>query len=97
MLRHIVMVRFHDRATVQETSEKLKQMLMALEHSVDSLKKMEVGINLNTRPAAFDVVLTADFDDEEGLNSYRVHPEHVKVLDFLKETMEKSAVVDYWL
>ena len=97
MLRHIVMVRFRDRTTVSEISEKIKKMLLALENSVDSLKRMEVGTNINTRPAAFDVVLTADFDDEVGLNSYRVHPEHVKVLNFLKETMEKSAVVDYWV
>jgi hypothetical protein len=97
MLRHIVMVRFKDRDTVPETSNKVKQMLVALEKSVGSLKRMEVGINLNTRPSAFDVVLTADFDDEAGLNSYRIHPEHVKVLDFLKDTMEKSAVVDYWV
>jgi hypothetical protein len=26
---------------------------------------------------------------------YRVHPEHVVVLDYLKEVMEKAAVVDY--
>jgi len=61
------------------------------------LKRMEVGLNINTLPSAFDAVLTADFDDEAGLNAYRTHPEHVKVLGFLKETMEKSAVVDYWI
>ena len=97
MLRHIVMVKFSDRVTVAETSEKVKQMLLALENSVDSLKRMEVGLNINTLPSAFDAVLTADFDDEAGLNAYRTHPEHVKVLGFLKETMEKSAVVDYWI
>ncbi|RLD91632.1 MAG: Dabb family protein [Bacteroidetes bacterium] len=97
MLRHIVMVKFKDRESVSETSDKLKKILVALEKSVDSLKRMEVGININTRLSAFDVVLIADFDDEAGLNSYRIHPEHVKVLDFLKDTMEKSAAVDYWV
>ncbi len=97
MLRHIVMVKFKDRDAVPQISEKVKQMLINLEETVETLKRMEVGININTRPAAFDVVLTADFDNEEGLNKYRVHPEHVKVLDFLKEVVEKTAVVDYWV
>ncbi len=97
MLRHIVMVKFKDRDAVPRISEKVKQMLVNLEETVESLKRMEVGININTRPAAFDVVLTADFDNEEGLNKYRVHPGHVKVLDYLKEVVEKTAVVDYWV
>ena len=97
MLRHIVMVKFSDRATVAETSEKVKLMLLALENSVDSLKRMEVGLNINTLSSAFDAVLTADFDDEAGLNHYRSHPDHVKVLGFLKKTIEKSVVVDYWM
>ncbi len=97
MLRHIVMVKFKDRDAAPQISEKVKQMLVNLEETVESLNHMEVGININTRPAAFDVVLTADFDNEEGLNEYRVHPEHVKVLDFLKEAVEKTTVVDYWV
>lgn len=95
MLRHIVMMKFKDRDTVQETAQKVKQMLEDLVEPVDSLKNMEVGINVNTKPTAFDLVLTADFDNEAGLNIYRVHPLHVKILDFMKEKVEKTAVVDY--
>jgi hypothetical protein len=58
---------------------------------------MEVGLNINTKPSAFDLVLTADFDDEKGLNIYRAHPDHVKILDFMKDTVEKTAVVDYFI
>ena len=97
MLRHIVMIKFANRDAVAETSEKVKQMLLHLETTVDSLKKMEVGKNINTRPAAFDMVLVADFENEQGLNSYRTHPAHVKVLDFLKKVVEKTAVTDYWI
>ncbi len=97
MLRHIVMMKFKDREKAKEISEKVKEMLDNLVPVVDSLKRMEVGINVNTKPAAFDVVLTADFDDEAGLNEYRAHPDHVKILYFMKNSVEKTTVVDYFL
>ena len=97
MLRHIVMFKFSDRSSATEVSGRLKQMLEDLLNHIPELKGMEAGLNINTRPSAFDIVLTADFDDEEGLNAYRVHPMHKKVLDYLEGKIEKSAVVDYFV
>ena len=97
MLRHIVMMRFKNRNDVEKISASVKTMLDDLIPVVDALKRMEVGINVNTKPAAYDLVLTADFDDEAGLNDYRAHPDHVKILDFMKEVVEKTTVVDYYL
>jgi hypothetical protein len=97
MLRHIVMMKFRNRETAKETAGKVKTMLDGLVPVIDELKRMEVGINVNTKPAAYDLVLTADFDDEAGLNAYRAHPDHVKILDFMKEVVDKTTVVDYYL
>ena len=96
MLRHIVMMKFKQQENAGVLSEKVKMMLDNLVPVVDSLKRMEVGINVNTKPSAFDLVLTADFDDEAGLNEYRSHPDHVKILDFMRDVVEKTAVVDYF-
>ncbi len=96
MLRHIVMMKFKQQENAEVLSEKVKMMLDNLVPVVDSLKRMEVGINVNTKPSAFDLVLTADFDDEAGLNEYRSHPDHVKILDFMRDVVEKTAVVDYF-
>ncbi len=76
-------------------SDKINKMLVDLEESIASLLSIEVGINISTKPSAYDVVLTADFNDEKGLDEYRIHPDHVKVLDYLKVVMEKAVVVDY--
>jgi nucleoid-associated protein YejK len=97
MLKHIVMFKFTDRVGAKEISGQLKIMLEDLLKIIPELKGMEVGQNINTRPSAFDIVLTADFDNEDGLNAYRVHPEHKKVLDYLEGKIEKSAVVDYFV
>lgn len=90
------MIKFNERENLQENSSYLKKILLDLEKSIDSLNKMQVGINFSTRPSAHDIVLIADFDDEAGLDEYRVHPEHVKVLEFLKEKGVQSTVVDYF-
>jgi transcriptional regulator CtsR len=89
------MMKFSDRETAPELSKQVKQMLEDLLPAIDELKRMEVGLNINTKPSAFDLVLTADFDNEDGLNVYRAHPDHVRILDFMKNTVEKTAVVDY--
>ncbi len=97
MLRHIVMMKFSDRKKAPELAKQVKKMLENLVAVITELKNMEVGINISTRDSAFDLVLVADFDDEKALDAYRVHPEHVKVIDFMKKTVEKTAVVDYFL
>ena len=91
------MIKFKDAFQNESTSNELKKMLEDLQIKIEELKSIEVGQNVSTKPSAFDIVLTADFDDVDGLNVYRDHPEHVKVLDYLKLVMEKAQVVDYFI
>ncbi len=97
MLKHIVMIKFNPGEDVEKLSHEFIQRLRALETSVPTLKSMEVGKNISTKPSAYHLVLTALFDDEEGLNAYRAHPDHVKILERMKETVEAVAAVDYWI
>ncbi|NOX85208.1 MAG: Dabb family protein [Chlorobi bacterium] len=96
MLKHIVMVSFNDRMNVKELSLEFKSKLLDLITKIPELKSMEVGLNVSTKPSAFDLVLIAGFDNENGLNKYRIHPAHVEVLDFMKKIVSKTAVVDYY-
>ncbi len=95
MIRHIVMIKLKSNANKEIVSATLKSMLKHLELSINSLLKMEVGINISTKSSAYDLVLIADFDDSAGLDEYRVHPEHIKVLDYLKVVMDNVTAVDY--
>lgn len=95
MLRHVVMIKFKSDIDVSFESQILAEMLIKLVDSIDELMAMEVGENISTKPSAMDIVLIADFESEAGLDAYRTHPEHVKVLDYLSEVMEKATVVDY--
>lgn len=97
MVKHIVMIRLkeEDAQTKLTKAKTLKAAIEGLLGVVPELKSMEVGLNLSTKPSAYDLVLTSEFDSMESLDAYRVHPEHMKVVDLLHEVMEQTAVVDY--
>ena len=99
MIKHIVMMRLKESGAIekQEQLQDIKLKLEALIGVVPSLKEMEVGLNFSDRATAFDLVLVSLFDDEAGLEAYRIHPAHVKVLDYLKGKLETTAVTDYLL
>jgi hypothetical protein len=98
VIKHIVMWRLKDSAagaSREENAKKLKQSLEDLKDKIGDIKALEVGINFNASPAAFDVVLYSEFADREGLDSYQNHPEHLKIVDFVGEIRTDRAVVDY--
>lgn len=94
MIVHNVMFEF--KAENRDANiAKTKTMLEALVGKIDTLVSMEVGINFVQSERAYDLSLYSTFEDEAGLDSYRVHPEHLKVVAFLKEVTIDSKVVDY--
>ena len=96
MLKHIVMMKLiRDDSNFQEHLNHLKKMLTDLKSHIPSLAKMEVGLNISARPTAYDIVLVSEFENEEALEQYRIHPKHVLVLDFIKKVVAEAKVVDY--
>ena len=95
MLRHIVMFRLKDMPEKADNLKKLKNAIEQLQESIPEAKSIEVGVNVNTSSAAFDLVLVSDFDDAAALDKYRVHPEHQNVLELIARVNQEIAVVDY--
>lgn len=96
MIVHIVMFKFKDEnkeSNIQET----KRLLDALTPKIKELVFMEVGINFDTATRAFDLSLYSKFETIKDLDIYAVHPEHLKVLAFIKTVIVESKVVDYIL
>jgi hypothetical protein len=48
-----------------------------------------------SRPVCWDYVLESDFETEEDLKTYLIHPEHLKLMDDIKCYFD-IAVVDYY-
>lgn len=97
MVRHLVMwkVQATDERTKEENMVEMKARLMALSGQIEELKAIEVGINFNSSDAAYDVVLETNFDTEEDLNAYQIHPKHQAVVGFVKSVATARVVVDY--
>ena len=95
MVVHIVMIKFADAAEKGERIREAKRLIDALVEKVPSLRSMETGINFSPEERAMDLVLRATFDDRKGLEEYAVHPEHLRVIDYIKSVAEYSRVVDY--
>jgi quinol monooxygenase YgiN len=94
MIKHVVMWRFKAEVSASEKGE-MKRRLEALKGLVPSLMDIEVGFNLAEGDAAMDMVLYSVFEDMAGLAAYATHPEHVKVVEFVKPLVNERAVVDY--
>lgn len=94
MLVHIVMFAFKDENKETNLAQ-VKSMLEALPNSIESLKRMEVGVDISKSERSFDLVLTSTFEDQAGLSAYAVHPAHLEVVNVIKEVTTMSKVVDY--
>lgn len=94
MLVHIVMFAFKEENKEANLAH-VKSMLEALPSRIESLKSMEVGIDVSKSERSFDLVLTSTFEDQEGLNAYAIHPAHLEVVSVIKEVTYMVKVVDY--
>ena len=97
MITHIVCwrVKSTDSASKEENMERIKEILEALSTKIDELITLEVGVNFNDSPAAYDVSLYTTFNTKEDLEAYQIHPDHVKAASFVKSVVTERVVVDY--
>jgi len=94
MVVHIVLFQFKEE-NKKANMIQAKQMLENLMGVVPTLRSMDVGLNFSAEERAMDLSIITAFESKEGLNAYAVHPEHLKVVDFIKTVVEYSKVVDY--
>lgn len=100
MIKHVVMWKLKDVAegkTKAENAETMKKLLEDLPSKIEELKKAEVGINIleGGGDAICDAVLTVTCENQEDLDSYAKHPDHQKVVSFIKKVVSERRVVDY--
>jgi hypothetical protein len=88
------MIRFKDENKEKHLFE-AKEMIEEMDGKVPSLLSVKCGINFAREDRAMDLCLIAEFADRNGLHEYAVHPEHLKVIDYIKKFADYSKVVDY--
>lgn len=93
MIKHIVFWNVRDDEKKQDNMAEMRKRLTSLVGKVDGLISAEVGFNYN--PKGYDLALYSVFKDKESLDGYQVHPEHLKVKEFVHSVITDRCVVDY--
>jgi hypothetical protein len=97
MIKHIVMWNLAGETPEQNRSNcrELKQLFEGLAGRVPGLLKIEVGVDISRIDYACDVVLYTEFDSQQSLSGYAVHPEHLRVRQVLGNLRIARHQVDY--
>jgi hypothetical protein len=93
MVKHIVFFKLKDSS--QSTSKKVKERLLTMKENIEVLRAIEVGINFAKEERAYDLALLTDFDSQEDLDTYALHPFHQEIITYMKSVSLSSKVVDY--
>lgn len=94
MVKHMVMWKFKAEVSNEKKLD-MKRQLEALKGVVPTLIDIEVGLDISGKEASMDMVLYSEFASMDDLAAYAGHPEHVKVVEFVKPLVCERAVVDY--
>jgi len=97
MLRHIVTWNFADGFSDEEKFQHAKKIKHDLEAliNLDGVVKMQVFIN-ELATSNMDILLDSAFENEAALAAYKIHPQHVKVAEFIGAVLKNRACFDYY-
>lgn len=98
MIKHIVFWTFKD--SFEELSKEqiilmAEQKLNFLTDKIPQIINLKIGKNITQTAEAYDLVLECEFENENDLNTYQNHPEHLELVKWMRQVRVKRAVVDY--
>lgn len=98
MVQHIVMWKLNDsleRKNKETLGKELKSQLLLLKEKIKEIVTLEVGLNSAYPERNHDIVLVITFKNFADLDVYAKHPEHVKVVEFVRSITHSRSAVDY--
>ena len=97
MINHVVLFKLKDypEQEKREIISEITSALMGLKDKIEELKYIEVGANYELDSKNYDIALISHFENLDDLETYRVHPEHQKVVKLVGETAASRAAVDF--
>ena len=98
MINHVVLFKLKNYPEAEKVQiiKELKSLLEGLQQKITEVKFIEVGVNYELEAQSFDLSLISYFESIRDLDAYRIHPEHLKVVERIKETTAERASVDYY-
>jgi hypothetical protein len=94
MLTHIVIWKYNADVEPEVRAEHVR-LLRTLPTLIKEIESFATGLDVLHLPRSFDSGLVAVFRDRAALETYNVHPEHLKVVAFGKKISQQVASVDF--
>ena len=98
MINHVVLFKlkkYISESEKQTEISKIEEALLSLSGKIDVLKYIEVGVNYDLAAQSHDICLITHFDTVDQLDEYRIHPEHLKVVELIGQHAVERAAVDF--
>ncbi|OCX63774.1 stress responsive protein [Thioclava sp. SK-1] len=97
MIKHIVMWNMAGDTAEErlQAAQFLRAQFEAIRAEIPGLLRLEVGFDHSRVDYACDVVLYTEFDSQESLDGYAVHPAHLRVKEALGKSRIARHQVDY--
>jgi hypothetical protein len=91
MLTHVVVYSLQDGVSADEVVARLQHMISL----APLVTTVAAGVDVSRSHASYDVALITTHPDAECYESYRTHPDHKVLLDWLLPKLENRTVVDF--
>lgn len=97
MIRHIVVFKLGASQPDQRTKDavEMASRLEGLLHIVPGILSIKVSEDFGVIPSHWEVILVADYQTQESLDSYQSHPKHREVVDWINSVVVDRAVIDF--
>ncbi|MEG1243549.1 MAG: Dabb family protein, partial [Oscillospiraceae bacterium] len=95
MIKHIVMWKFKDTAegkTKEENMDIVKNGLLSLKPIIEQIKFIELGKDISHTDMSYDMTLVSEFESLDDLHTYKVHPKHQNVANYVAKVSCGRAV-----
>lgn len=97
MIRHVIMWKFVDEfegMNKEQIMDKVTEGFIHLKKTIPEIKFMSVERDVLKTERSYDMIYVTEFESLETLEIYRVHPEHVKIAQFIGKIRTAQAVTD---
>lgn len=98
MIKHIAMFKFGEFPSIQEKKnyqQRVTDAFAGLENKIPEIKFLQIGFDVLHSDASFDFAVNVDVTNLDDLKIYAGHPDHLKVVEILKEKIIDRKVIDY--
>jgi len=93
MVKHVVMFKLKDKT--QKNIDFAVSILKDLNGRIETLRFLEIGLDFKESERSYDILLITHFENKAGLEVYASHPNHLPVIEKMRELCSSSVVVDY--